>query len=255
MTKITGTLHADDGGVGDPPIVFVHSAAGNGGQWAAQLAHVRRSRRAITVDLRGHGRSPVGAGASDFDIPALARDVGATLDALGAGRVILVGHSLGGSVCVSLAGARPDRVAGLLLVDPSGDGRLVPKDQAAGMMAALRSEASYRAAIEGYWASLIVASSEPVRVRIMQDLRDTPPATVIGALESLLTFDPVTPLCAYAGPRLSLVSAANESPNALHALVPDLPHRKVDGVGHWIQLDAPAAVNEVLDQFVARHHL
>jgi pimeloyl-ACP methyl ester carboxylesterase len=65
----------------------------------------------------------------------------------------------------------------------------------------------------------------------------------------------VTPLRAYTGPRLSLISAANEIPSALHALGPDLPHRKVDGVGHWIQLDAPEAVNEALDQFLAQHSL
>jgi pimeloyl-ACP methyl ester carboxylesterase len=253
MTKVSDSLYVDDGGAGEPPVVFVHSAAGHSGQWSAQLAHVRRSRRALAVDLRGHGRSPAGVGA-DFQVAALAADLKATLDRLALGRVVLVGHSLGGSVCVSLAGSDPGRVAGVFLVDPSGDGRLVPKDQAAGMMAALRSDA-YQPTIEGYWGSMVAASSPAVRARVLQDLRDTPPATVIGVLEALLTFDPVTPLRAYSGPRLSLITAANEGPGALHALVPELAHQKVDGTGHWVQLDAPDAVNRAFDAFARQHGL
>lgn len=255
MTKHTPSLHTDDGGSGETPIVFLHAAAGNTAQWTAQLAHARRARRAIALDLRGHGLSPKGAAPSDFAIPSLAREVEATLDALGVRRVVLVGHSLGGAVALSLAGAHPERVAGLFLLDPSGDGRLVPKDLAAGLMTALREESSYREAIEGYWAPLTAASTELTRARVLQDLRGTQPGTLIGVLEALLTFDPVTPLRAYPGPRLSLISDANENPSALHALVPDLPHEKVEGVGHWIQLDAPEAVNEALDRFLAHHRL
>ena len=253
MTKPSDNLYVDDGGVGDPPALLVHSAGGNAAQWSAQLAHVRRSRRALAVDLRGHGRSPSGD-ARGFEVPALAADLEATLDRLRIERVVLIGHSLGGSVCVSFAGRHPERVAGLFLVDPSGDGRLVPREQAAGMMAALRSQA-YRPTIEGYWSTLIGPSSSEVRARVLSDLSATPPATMIGVLDALLTFDPVTPLRAYAGPRLSLVSSVGDIPGALHALVPELPHQRIDGTGHWLQLDAPDAVNRAFDQFVQQHRL
>ena len=255
MKNDDGTLYVDDSGAGELelPAVFVHSAAGNSGQWAAQLTHVRRSRRVIAVDLRGHGRSPGGAPA-DFQVAALAADLKATLDRLGIARALLVGHSLGGSVCVALAGLHPERVAGLFLVDPSGDGRLVPKEQAAGMMAALRSDA-YRPTIEGYWALLLAGSSPAVRARVLRDLNDTPPASVIGVLEALLTFDPVTPLSAFSGPAFALVSGVGDIPGALHTLVPALPHQKIEGTGHWLQLDAPDAVNRAFDQFVAQNRL
>ena len=51
-----GNLAIHDGGTG-PAVMFLHSLAGNGAQWASQLAHVRKTRRAVGVDLRGHGRS------------------------------------------------------------------------------------------------------------------------------------------------------------------------------------------------------
>src|SRR5687768_9563791 len=52
-----GTLVVDDGGRGGVPIVFAHSYAGSKTHWSAQLAHLRKSRRAIAFDLRGHGDS------------------------------------------------------------------------------------------------------------------------------------------------------------------------------------------------------
>jgi pimeloyl-ACP methyl ester carboxylesterase len=49
-----GALAVDDGGEGGLPVVLVHSLAGNAGHWEAQLAHLRRTRRALALDLRGH---------------------------------------------------------------------------------------------------------------------------------------------------------------------------------------------------------
>jgi pimeloyl-ACP methyl ester carboxylesterase len=53
----TGALHVDDGGAGGLPVIFVHAFAGDAAQWSAQLQHLRRTRRAVALDLRGHGRS------------------------------------------------------------------------------------------------------------------------------------------------------------------------------------------------------
>ena len=51
-----GNLYLRDGGAtGTLPILFLHSLGGNGGQWALQLDHLRRRRRAVALDFRGHG--------------------------------------------------------------------------------------------------------------------------------------------------------------------------------------------------------
>src|SRR5262245_43073040 len=61
----------DDGSPGELPVVFLHSLAGNGGQWALQLDHLRRHRRAVALDLRGHGDSDP-AEDGDYSIKGLA---------------------------------------------------------------------------------------------------------------------------------------------------------------------------------------
>jgi pimeloyl-ACP methyl ester carboxylesterase len=86
-----GRLHLEDGGAGGLPVVFIPSLAGTIRQWQSQADHLRRDRRAIIVELRGHGRSdPPQDG--DYSLPAMANDVDAVVTALAVRRFILVGH-------------------------------------------------------------------------------------------------------------------------------------------------------------------
>ena len=244
-----GGIHIDDGGKDGIPVLFVHSAGGSTEHWTEQLAHLRgRGRRAIAIDLRGHGRSRLPAD-GDFTIPGLASDILAVLDHLGLRRVVLVGHSMGGAVVTSFAGSHPDRVAGLLLLDPASDGREIPAEQAQGLMASMEGE-GYREAIEPYWSSMLQPSSQEVRQRLFDGLWRTPRQTVVETLRGLLTFDPVAALSRYRGPRLSIITPFNRVPAAYHALVPDLPHRDVEGTGHWLHLDQPDRINREIDEFL-----
>jgi pimeloyl-ACP methyl ester carboxylesterase len=245
-----GDLLVDDGGAGDAPaVVLVHSAAGSTSQWAAQLAHLRRTRRAVALDLRGHGRSaPPRDGR--YAVDGMADDVVAVADALGLRRLVLVGHSQGAAVAIAAAAKLPGRVAGLVLLDPATDARLLPPDQAAGLLAALRSDA-YPALSDAYWREQLEGSRPGTSAAMLAALHATRREAVIGGLEALLAFDPVTPLRAFPGPRLTVITRLNDRPDALHRLVPELPVERIGGTGHWLQLDAPDAVNAALDRFLA----
>jgi pimeloyl-ACP methyl ester carboxylesterase len=255
-----GDLFIDDGepenGPGNVddslPVIFIHSAAGSTSHWAAQLQHLRRTRRAIAIDLRGHGRSAMPANpdfARDFAIASMAEDIGAVADTLQLDRFVLVGHSMGGFVAIAYAGAHPDRVAGLFLLDPASDGRSIPQEQADGLMAALRSDA-YLPTIEQYWGSIMEPSDQAVRDQLLAGLRATQQITNVEVLQALLGFDPVAPLRRYQGSKLTVITAFNETPASLQNLVPDLPSRKIAGTGHWPQLDKPEMINDLLDDFL-----
>ena len=243
-----GSLLVDDGGQshGDWPLVFVHSLAGNMEQWSAQLAHLRPTRRAVALDLRGHGRSdPPSDG--DYSLTGMAADIGAVVEQLDLERIVLVGHSMGGGVALTYAGANPQMVAGLLLLDPIGDGKQFPASQTAPLLQALTAD--YDTTITQYWTGIAGANGN-IRRRLLDDLRATPQKTVVRSFRESLRFDPDPSLARYRGSILSVVTPFNDQPFSLHRLGVGFPHRIVEGTGHWIQLEKPAEFNTILDEFI-----
>lgn len=227
--------------------MLVHSLAGNSSHWAAQLHHLRQTRRAVAIELRGHGRSDQPDN-GDYSIAAIAEDVSAVVDALKLDRFVLVGHSMGGAVALSYAGQHPERVAGLVMVDPIGDGKQIPAAEAGTFLASFESD--YRTNSEAYWRS-IAGPDGSVQERLLADLRNTPQQTVTSVLREVMTFDPDPALSRYPGPKLSIVTPFNDMPFSLHRLGAGFPHVMVEGTGHWIQIDKPEVVNRLLDEVLS----
>lgn len=248
-----GAIAVDDGGSlpqgkQSLPVVLVHSLAGNSTHWSKQLEHLRRTRRAVALDLRGHGRSERPRN-GDYTIAGMAGDVAAVADTLGLDRFVLVGHSMGGGVALAYAGAHPDRVAGLVLVDPIGDGKQIPPAEAKAYLAGF--ESNYDSTSQGYWTG-IAGPDSAIRKRLLADLKATPREAVVQVLRDVMQFDPDPALARYRGPTLAIVTPQNNMPMSLHRLGTGLPHRIVTGTGHWLQLDKPEEFNGLLDEFLER---
>ena len=79
-------------------------------------ALVKDGFRVATMDLRGHGDSD--ASFTAYDDVAAATDALALIDHLDADRALLIGNSMTGGSAVWAAAEAPERVAGLVLVDP-----------------------------------------------------------------------------------------------------------------------------------------
>jgi len=236
-----------DAGCGRLPVLFVHGLAGNGGQWALQLDHLRRGRRALAFDLRGHGDSdPAEDGA--YDVAALAADVVAVADHFALRRFVLAGHSLGAAVGIAYAAAHPQRVAGLLLVDPNGDQTRIPREQIEPFLAALRAEPL--AELEAYFRQLVVGGDRDAARWVIEDLRSTHEDAVAPIVAAALDFSPLPALARYPGPKLAVISAANDLPYSLHKLLPELPVQLVRGTGHWLMMDRPEIFNSILEAFL-----
>lgn len=240
-------LHADDGGSGEPAVVFLHSLAGRSDQWRAQLALVRRRARSIGLDWRGHGRSPVPEDGS-FAVPDLAADVIDTLRQMAVHEFMLVGHSAGAAVAVGCVVQAPGAVQGVFLLDPVGDMRLAPQEDIRPFMEALEGE-EYDEVMMAYWEELLEGAEPESRQQVLADLRATPKETVMGVFEALSHFDPVRAISSYSGPIMTVITRFNTSPTSLHNLLPELRTRTIPETSHWPQLDRPDVVNGMLDEF------
>lgn len=102
-------------GDGDVTLVFVHGWSCDSRYWCEQIPYFAKNYRVVTIDLAGHGHS--GAERTDYTMESFAKDVQAVIDQIGAYRVILIGHSMGGSVISHAALLMPDRVIGIIGVD------------------------------------------------------------------------------------------------------------------------------------------
>lgn len=105
---------------GAPTVVLLHGWTSTADvTWHGIYEPLTRHFSVVAPDLRGHGCGPRGAGRHPLtDMPALddvASDVIALIDALGAGRVILVGYSMGGAAAQIVARRRPDLLSGMVL--------------------------------------------------------------------------------------------------------------------------------------------
>ena len=98
-----------------PPIILLHGLGSSSADWRYQLPALSAHYRIVVADLRGHGRSPRGRGRLTAE--AMAADVAALLEALGAPPAHVVGLSLGGCVALALALDHPARVRSLTLVN------------------------------------------------------------------------------------------------------------------------------------------
>jgi pimeloyl-ACP methyl ester carboxylesterase len=241
-----GALSVDDAGTGGLPVLFLHGFGGNASHWAAQLDHLRPNRRAIAMDLRAHGESDRPAD-GDVSVEAQAGDVAAVLDGLDIERAALVGHSLGGAVAIAAAGAMPERIGGLVLVAAPGR---VPEEMAGTIVGAM--EADYEKTAAGYWDQLTAGARPAVAEKIARERDSLDPEAGLAIIKATFAFDPLPALRRYRGPKIAIVTPRGTAAHDLQNLVDDLPHRVVEGTSHFVQMDDPATVNGILDEFLAR---
>src|SRR3954467_10755875 len=96
------------------PIVLIHGFASSKNvnwvypRWVSELT--KNGRRAIALDLRGHGESSKPYDPAQYGIATLAGDVTALMDHLKIDRAHLMGYSLGARITGWLAYAQPQRL-------------------------------------------------------------------------------------------------------------------------------------------------
>jgi pimeloyl-ACP methyl ester carboxylesterase len=101
---------------GEVPFLLVHGLASNARLWdGVAAALVSTGHPAVSVDLRGHGRSSKPEG--PYDVATVADDLAALIGRLPIDRPVAAGQSWGGNVVVELAARHPGLVRGIVCVD------------------------------------------------------------------------------------------------------------------------------------------
>jgi pimeloyl-ACP methyl ester carboxylesterase len=112
-------LSVHDAGSGIPVLLLHGLTATHRYVVMGSTALERSGHRVVAYDARGHGRSSPAPHPDAYDHEDLALDAFAVLDALGIGRAVLAGASMGAHTLLRMALRRPERVAGLVVITPS----------------------------------------------------------------------------------------------------------------------------------------
>jgi pimeloyl-ACP methyl ester carboxylesterase len=106
------------------PVILLHGYTDSWRSFERVLPHMPRSLHVLAPSQRGHGDASRPAGG--YRLEDFAGDLAAFMDALGLGRALIVGHSMGASVAQRFAIDHPSRVAGLALAGAFKSFRALP---------------------------------------------------------------------------------------------------------------------------------
>lgn len=171
-------------GTGEPTLVFVHGWSCDSRYWRAQVPVFSKKHRVVVLDLAGHGHS--GMARTTYSMKAFGEDVKAVTNAMGSSKVILVGHSMGGSVIAEAARLMPDRVLALIGIDTLENIEYpLTREQFEEMTAPLKKD--FATGVRQFAATMMKSDSGPdLREWILADMAAAPPKVALSAMTELL---------------------------------------------------------------------
>jgi pimeloyl-ACP methyl ester carboxylesterase len=255
------SLHTTTLGDTGGPVVFCHGLFGQGKNWSGIGKAFSDDHRVLLVDMPDHGQSPW---SDRFDYLAAADQVAALLS--DQDPAALVGHSMGGKICMLVALRHPELVERLVVVDVAP----VPYDHAdefEGYIKAMRAiDLDHLARRSEADAALQEAVPDPtVRGFLLQSLRREDDhwrwllnLAVLGRDLDAITDWPEDALAGtapYDG-RVLWVGGARSSytaPEHVAAMDRWFPRNRrvtVKDAGHWVHSEQPQVFIEVLRRFL-----
>jgi len=268
-------MRVDSGGVGidyevtgeGRPVVLLHGFPDSRRLWRHQVpALAGAGFSVVTLDQRGYGASDKPVEIEAYSLPFLAGDVVAVLDDLGVGRAHVVGHDWGSAVAWVLGSLLPDRVDHLATVSvghPSAFASIgYPQQILSWYMLLFHFEGvAERWLSDNDWANFKAWARHPDTDAVIADLeRDGSLTTALNWYranvppESMV--DPPIVLPPVTAPTMGLWSTgdfalteAQMTRSAEHVTGP-WRYERVEGPGHWMQLEAPDELNRLLLDFL-----
>jgi len=252
--KISYAGAGQDGDV----VLLIHGFGGDKNSWLFLQEPLAARHRVYALDLPGHGASAKDVGAGEL-AGVLADAVTGVLDALGAGRAHLVGHSMGGAVALAVAAGAPGRIASLTLIAPSGFGPEINAGYLRGF-----ADAQTRRELKPVVGQLFADESLVTR-QIVDDLLaykrldgvDEALHTLLGVLldGDAQRTDSAAALTAIGGAvPVSVVWGAADRviPAAQAQSATGAARYLVDGAGHMPHMERPGEVQAAIEETIAR---
>ena len=243
------------------PVVILHGLFGISDNWVTFGKRLSEHFEIFIPDLRNHGQSPK---SPVFDFPALTEDLFEFIDDHGLGKIILIGHSLGGKTAMEFVFHYPERVRQLIIVDIGMRKYEGDKDHQKLIHAMLDVDFSLcrsRSDVEKQLAKTI--NSIKIRQFLMKNVYWTDKTTMSWRL-NLNTiyknlpfiFDRVKLGSPFLGPTLFIRGELSDyiKDKDFELILQKFPNaaiKIISGASHWVHADAPEEFYRVVLEFIS----
>ncbi|MFA5988353.1 MAG: alpha/beta hydrolase [Sphingomonas sp.] len=271
---------------GDPAMIFLHGFPESHRTWRHQMAEFAADHFVIAPDQRGYARSDKPPEMGDYAVDRLLADLIALADYFGIERFTLVGHDWGGAVAWMAALNRADRVERLVILNSPHPlifqkSLFDDEDQrrASQYIRAFRNPALEahigEIGVEAYFDTVFTGHADLALLAaergnyidewrqpgaltgmfnwyrasriIVPEMGEDPPRP--GFLEAPFPPIAVPVLIVWGMGDTALKPCQLEG---LEPLIPDLTVVRIEGAGHFVPWEAPAAVNSAIRNWFAR---
>jgi pimeloyl-ACP methyl ester carboxylesterase len=249
------------------PVVLLHGFPDSGRLWRHQVTALAEAGfQVIVPDLRGYGRSDKPSEVEAYSLPLLAGDVMAVLADAGAERAHVVGHDWGAALAWAIASLAPgsvDHLAVLSVGHPSTFRRTLEQRQKSWYMLLFQFPGvAERWLTENNWANMIGAG-HPDADQVIADM-ETNGSLVPGLNWYRANVGPETwvgppvQLPPVQAPTMGIWSTGDfaltevQMTDSAENVAGPWRYERLDGPGHWMQLDAPDKVSALLLDFLPR---
>lgn len=160
-------------GRGDTTLLFVHGAFIDMNYWKSQIEFFKNKYRVVVMDLPGHGKS--GKNRDVWTMQEYGKDVCEVINQLELKNVVMIGHSMGGSIILEAAENCPGSIIGLVGVDNfKSAGADVPEElQGQIDQLLIMLEKDFAGTSESFARQVLVSSSTPESIagRVTNDFK------------------------------------------------------------------------------------
>lgn len=253
------TIHYNDEGSSEIPVIFIHGFPFDRTSWLPQYDYFKAYCRVIIYDIRGFGSSITDSD-TQFSMDVFAKDLLAFMKALSIEKAIVCGLSMGGYILMNALKLDPEKFAGVILCDTQSN---ADNDEArqkrAKTIEQIRAKGTEEFA-DNFMKGAFHESSFDTKKEEVEAIRkvilNTTQQTLIATIKALANRpDTSDALRSLNVPALIICGKQDtvtppEKSQAMHDLIKNSVYKTIDKAGHLSNIEQPEEFNKIMGEFI-----
>ncbi len=260
ITLNDSKVHYKEYGQGEKTLIFIHGWGCDLNTWKYQFDYFKDKYHLVLIDLPGYGQSDKVE--EDYTIDLFAQSVSSVIRNLEIKKPVLVAHSMGIPVAIEVLKQLNTENAILVNIDgvyfdyPTDSIENIQYKEGLTEFANMFNGENYKQNVEQFCNGFITETT-PVDVRnyILSTMTETPQKVSYQSMKSLIDqkyWDKKKlnnqTIAIYA--KTAELSPDNE--NILRKQFANLTYKEMDSVNHFLMMEKPKKVNEILEKFLEK---